>query len=169
MSFNSLQVGSPFFLLVKTKDKPVLSKGSVKTASAPRTDYKNGQAVIDVTAMIDGCERIFKDVPVNANIATEGDCIFAVDSANIQLAIENEIMVAERVIESYGYYETMAKDGKSLIEQVNPKYAEERRQERRIAAVEERMTETDKKIDKVLEMLSKLTATDKAIEPTLNL
>lgn len=170
MNFNSLQIGSTFYLLTKTKDKPVLTVGTVKNISTPRTNYQSGQTLIDITANIDGNDRLFKDVPVNTNIATEDNCIFAVDNASIQLAIENEIKIAHKVIELYGYYETMANDGKSLIEQVNPKYAEERRQERRIVAVEHRLTETDKKLDLALEMLKKLVPSDdNAKEPTLNL
>ena len=157
MNFNSLNVGSPIFVLTKTSTVPVMQIGVLKS-KVPLQNFN-----LDITATFDGVDKTFRNVPFGSEIATEGNDIFSGDAIKMQMAIESEMQASQQILNSVEYHRSMIEKGSGFIEKINPKYAKEKQQEREIAELKRKQKESDKKLDKMLEMLAKiLPATDNA-------
>lgn len=172
MDFNSLGQGSPFYVLNKA-DKPTLKIGTVKAKTNPQPKYQNGtngynvaniQQVINITATLDGKDEVFTDIPINVEVAQTGERIFTGSQTAMASVVENLMQQSKKALEQRAYHETMLAEGDKILETLNPKYAEEKRQAKTISDLERKQTETDKKLDKIsadnakiLSMLAQLT------------
>ncbi|MBQ3689369.1 MAG: hypothetical protein II937_05805 [Bacteroidales bacterium] len=177
MDFNSLGQGSPFYVLNKT-EKPILRIGTVKSKTTPQPKYQQGtnafnttnlQQVINITATIDGKDEIFSDIPFNVEVAKIGEnLIFSGSQTAMSAVVENLIQTSKKALEQVNYHKTMIDEGDRILEFLNPKYADEKRQAKTISELEKKQAETDKKLDKIstdnaqiLAMLKKLTGETK--------
>jgi hypothetical protein len=178
MDFNSLGQGSPFYVLNKT-EKPILRIGAVKSKTNPQPKYQQGtnafnttnlQQVISITATIDGKDEIFSDIPFNVEVAKIGEnLIFSGSQAAMSAVVENLIQTSKKALEQVDYHKTMIDEGDKILEILNPKYAEDKKQAKTISELEKKQAETDKKLDKIstdnaqiLAMLKKLTGETKS-------
>lgn len=172
MDFNSLGQGSPFYVLNKAAT-PVLRVGSVKSKTAPQPKYQNGvnafnttvQQVVSITATFDGKDEVFPEIPINVEVAKIGEnVIFSGSQTAMASVVENLIQGSKKALEMVEYHKTMISEGDKILEQLNPKYADEKKQARSISELERKQAETDKKLDKIsadnakmLDMLTRLT------------
>lgn len=173
MDFNSLGQGSPFYVLNKT-EKPVLKIGTVKGKTNPQPKYQNGtnafnaaniQNVITITATFDGKDEVFPEIPVNVEVAKIGEnVIFSGSQTAMASVVENLIQQSKKALEQVEYHKNMISEGDKILEVLNPKYADEKRQAKTISELEKKQAETDKKLDKIstdqaqiLSMLKQLT------------
>lgn len=179
MDFNSLGQGSPFYVLNKA-DKPALKIGTVKTKTNPQPKYQNGtngynvaniQQVINITATLDGKDEVFTDIPINVEVAQTGERIFTGSQTAMASVVENLMQQSKKALEQRAYHETMLAEGDKILETLNPKYAEEKRQAKTISDLERKQTETDKKLDKIsadnakiLSLLAQLTNDKKSTQ-----
>lgn len=164
MDFNSMGSGSPFYVL--RKSKPSLSIGTVKSKTNPQPKLQTGatvfngnniQQVVNITVTIDDKDEVFADVPTNAEVAQTADAIFTGSQTAMTSVVENFISQSRKALEMVDYHKSVLTEGDKMLEQLNPKYADDKRQARTIAELEKRQTETDKKLDKVLAMLTQMT------------
>ena len=171
MDFNSLAVGSPFYLLRKN-GKPTLLTGVVKSMSAPQPRYQpqaianafagqQVQQVVTVTATFDGRDETYSDIPINIEIAQSGTDTITGDREAMLQAVDAMIQTSKRALEAIDYHRAVCADGEQMIETLNPRYAEEKRQARTITDLEKRQADTDKKLDNILSILQKLDAPTK--------
>lgn len=173
MDFNSLGQGSPFYVLNKS-EKPILKVGTVKSKTNPQPKYQNGtnafntaniQNVISITATFDGKDEVFPEIPINVEVAKIGENVIFSGSQNAMAAVvENLIQSSKKALEQVEYHNRMIAEGDKILEVLNPKYAEDKKQAKTISELEKKQAETDKKIDKIsadnmqiLTMLKKLT------------
>lgn len=158
MDFNSLGQGSPFYVLNKA-EKPTLRVGTVKSKSNLQPKYQNGtnafntaniQQVINITATFDGKDEIFSDIPFNVEVAKIGEnVIFSGSQTAMANVVENLIQGSKKALEQVEYHKTMIAEGDKILELLNPKYAEDKRQARTITELEKKQVETDKKLDRI--------------------
>lgn len=167
MDFNSLAVGSPFYVLRKTADKPILEVGTVKGKTPPQPKYQsqavpsafngtNIQNVLTLTATINGQDVVFQEIPVNVEIAARGNETFSGSREAMLQAVDAMIQASKKALEMEAYHKAVAVEGEKMIETLNPRYAEEKRQARTICDLEKRQSETDRKVDDILTILRKL-------------
>lgn len=167
MGFNSLADGSPFYLLRKG-DKPTLEVGIVKSKTEPKPLYQptavpnafagmnNIQQVISVTATFNGRDETFTDIPTNVEIAAKGNVTFSGSREAMLQAVDAMLQTSKKALEEVDYHKSVIDEGEKMLETLNPRYAEEKRQARTIKALEERQTATDAKLDSILSILHKL-------------
>lgn len=158
MDFNSLGQGSPFYVLNKA-EKPTLRVGTVKSKSNLQPKYQNGtnafntaniQQVINITATFDGKDEIFSDIPFNVEVAKIGEnVIFSGSQTAMANVVENLIQGSKKALEQVEYHKTMIAEGDKILELLNPKYAEDKKQARTISELEKKQVETDKKLDRI--------------------
>lgn len=173
MDFNSLGQGSPFYVLNKA-DKPSLKIGTVKSKTNPQPKYQNGtnafntaniQNVVSITATFDGKDEVFPEIPINVEVAKIGEnVIFSGSQTAMASVVENLIQSSKKALEQVEYHKTMIVEGDKILEILNPKYAEDKKQAKTISELEKKQAETDKKLDKIssdnaqiLSMLKRLT------------
>lgn len=171
MNFNSLTEGNPFYVLRKG-DKPTLDVGVVKGKTQPQAQYQpqaipnaftglGNQQVISVTAIINGKEEVFQSVPIVAEIAERGNEVFSGSREAMLQAVDAMIQSSKKALEMVDYHKAVKVEGEKMLEILNPRYAEEKRQSRTIKSLEEKQLETDKKLDNILSILQKLDSPSK--------
>ena len=165
MDFNSLVNGTPFYVLRKG-EKPILDVGVVKSKSQPRAKFPTQtpnimsgmqmQQVIDVVATINGRDETFSDVPINVEIAARGNDTFSGSREAMLQAVDAMLQTSKKAIEQVSYHKSVINESEKMLEVLNPRYAEEKRQARTISDLEKRQAATDQKLDSILAILKKL-------------
>lgn len=167
MDFQSLGNGNPFYVLRKG-EKPTLDVGVVKSKSQPRAKFNTQtpnvmigmqpQQVIDVVATINGKDETFGEIPINIEIAERGNNTFSGSREAMLQAVDAMLQTSKKAIEQVPYHKSVIAESEKMIEVLNPRYAEEKRQARTISDLEKRQAATDQKLDSILAILQKLDA-----------
>lgn len=172
MDFNSLTQGASFYVLKKS-DKPTLEVGIVKSKSEPKAAYQsqtpnifNGlgsQQVVDVVVTIDNMDIPFNNLPVNAdNTSYNNGATFVSCNREATLqAVDTMIQSSKKALEQVDYHQNVLTEGEKMLETLNPRYAEEKKQARTIRDLQERADAQDKKLDKILSRLDEFFAPPK--------
>ncbi|MBQ2038391.1 MAG: hypothetical protein II486_02940 [Thermoguttaceae bacterium] len=165
MDFNSLGNGNPFYVL-KKGERPVLEVGVVKGKSAPRPQYQaqtqgvmsgmNFQQVIDITVTLNGSDRVIPNLPVNVEIAALGNETYSGSREAMLQAVDAMLQTSKKAIEQVPMHKSVVAESEKMLEILNPRYAEEKKQARTINDLERRQADTDKKLDTILGILQKL-------------
>lgn len=166
MDFNSLAVGNPFYVLRKS-EKPTLEVGVVKSKTQPQPKYQpqavpsafngtNIQNVVTITATINGRDEVFSEIPVNVEVAARGNDTFSGSREAMLQVVDAMIQTSKKALELVDYHKLVKVEGEKMIEVLNPRYAEEKRQARTISDLEKRQTESERKLDSILSILQKL-------------
>lgn len=167
MDFNSLANGNPFYVLRKG-EKPILEVGVVKSKTQPRAKFPTQtpnimsgvqiQQVVDVIATINGKDETFSEIPVNVEIAARGNDTFSGSREAMLQAVDAMLQTSKKAIEQIPYHKSVIAESEKMLEALNPRYAEEKKQARTIKSLEERQAATDAKLDSILAILQKLEA-----------
>lgn len=165
MDFNSLTNGNPFYVLRKS-EKPTLLVGVVKSKSQPRPQYQsnvpnvfagsNVPQVVTIVATIDGREETFTDIPLNVEIASRGSDVFTGSRDAMLQAVDSMIQTSKKALEMVDYHKVVRDEGEKMLEVLNPRYAEEKKQAKTISELERRQAEQESKLDSILSILRKL-------------
>lgn len=166
MDFNSLAVGNPFYVLRKS-EKPTLEVGVVKSKTQPQPKYQlqavpsafngtNTQNVVTITATINGRDEVFSEIPINVEVAARGNDTFSGSREAMLQVVDAMIQTSKKALELVDYHKLVKVEGEKMIEVLNPRYAEEKRQARTISDLEKRQTESERKLDSILSILQKL-------------
>mgnify|MGYP006872979075 CR=1 FL=1 len=156
MDFNSLASGSPFYILKKS-EHPTLLVGTVKERTASQPKYQaqavptafngtNIQQVMSITATVNGKDETFTDVPCNIEIAQRGSDTFTGSREAMLQAVDAMIQASKKSLDMMEYHRTVLAEGDKMLEVLNPRYAEEKRQTQTIKTLEAKQAETDKKL-----------------------
>ncbi len=155
MDFNSLGSGNPFYIL-KKGEKPILEVGVFKGKSNQRPQYQtqtpnamngmNYQQVIDITVTMNGADRIIPNVPVNVEIASFGNEIYSGSREAMLQAVDAMLQSSKKAIEQIPYHKNVISESEKMLETLNPRYAEEKKQARTIQALEEKQKATEQKL-----------------------
>ena len=165
MDFNSLTNGNPFYVLRKG-EKPTLEVGVVKSKSQQRAKFPTQtpnlmsgmqvQQVIDIVATINGKDETFNDIPINVEIAARGNDTFSGSREAMLQAVDAMLQTSRKAIEQVPFHKSVIAESEKMMETLNPRYAEEKKQARTIKSLEERQAATDQKLDSILRILQKL-------------
>jgi hypothetical protein len=71
-------------------------------------------------------------------------------------AVDAMLQTSKKAIEQVSYHKSVIAESEKMIEVLNPRYAEEKRQARTILDLEKRQAATDQKLDSILAILQKL-------------
>ena len=165
MNFDSLANGNPFYVLRKG-EKPTLEVGVVKSKTQPRAKFPTQtpnimtgmqmQQVVDVVATINGRDETFSEIPINVEIAARGNDTFSGSREAMLQAVDAMLQTSKKAIEQVPYHKSVISESERMLEVLNPRYAEEKKQARTIKTLEERQAATDAKLDNILAILQKL-------------
>lgn len=165
MDFQSLCNGNPFYVLRKG-EKPILEVGVVKSKSQPRAKFPTQtpnimtgvqmQQVVDVVATINGKDETFQEIPVNVEIAQRGNDTFSGSREAMLQAVDSMLQTSKKALDQIPFHKSVISESEKMLEALNPRYAEEKKQARTIKTLEERQAATDAKLDSILKILQKL-------------
>lgn len=165
MDFSSLGQGSPFYIL-RQGEKPILEVGTVKSKTQPHVKFPTQtpnlmtglqtQQVIDVTATINGKDETFNDIPLGVEIAAKGNVTFSGSREAMLQAVDTMLQTSRKALDQIPYHKGVIAESEKMLEVLNPRYAEEKKQARTISDLEKRQAATDEKLDSILRILQKL-------------
>lgn len=165
MDIQSLTNGSPFYVL-KKGECPKLEVGIVKSKSNPRPQYQtstpslmngmNFQQVVDLTVTINGNDRVINNIPLNVEIAAMGNETFSGSREAMLQAVDSMLQTSKKALEQIPLHKNVIAESEKMLEALNPRYAEEKKQARTINDLEKRQAATDAKLDSILSILKKL-------------
>lgn len=170
MSFSSIAVGSPFYIL-RRADKPTLEVGVVKskvdrqpygTQAAIPLAFANNNTSQNVSIVVDvnGKDVQVPDVPNNIEIASDKDgCMYSGSREAMLQAVDGMIQTSKKALEQVDYHKSVLTEGEKMLETLNPSYAEGKQQARTIKQLEERQAATDKKLDDILSAIKAMNST----------
>ena len=165
MDIQSLTNGSPFYVL-KKGECPKLEVGIVKSKSNPRPQYQtstpslmngmNFQQVVDLTVTKNGNDRVINNIPLNVEIAAMGNETFSGSREAMLQAVDSMLQTSKKALEQIPWHKNTIVEAEKMLEVLNPRYAEEKKQARTINDLEKRQAATDAKLDSILSILKKL-------------
>jgi hypothetical protein len=152
--------------VLKKGERPILEVGTVKSKSQPRPQYQtstpnlmnglNFQQVVDLTVTINGSDRVIPSIPINVEIAAMGNETFSGSREAMLQAVDTMLQTSKKALEQVPFHKSVIQESEKMLETLNPRYAEEKRQARTISDLEKRQTATDQKLDSILSILKKL-------------
>ena len=155
MDFNSITNGQPFYVLRKG-EKPLLEVGVVKSKSQPRAQYPMQtpnigvgmqiQQVVDIVATINGKDETFQSLPLNVEIAQKGNDTFSGSREAMLQAVDAMLQTSKKAIEQVPFHKGVIAESEKMLEVLNPRYAEEKRQARTIQSLEEKQKATEQQL-----------------------
>lgn len=159
MDFNSLGENSPVYIIRKKPFQFVTgtmkSKSQKQAGGNPFLPQPTPQTV-DVVVTVGGSDEILPGIPVNMETVEYRGSYYSVTSEGAQQAIANMMQMASKGKEEQEYYDSILSDGEKYIEQLNPQYAEGKRQARVVRELQERADAQDKKLDQILTFMKEL-------------
>lgn len=159
MDFSSLGENSPIYIIRKKPFQFVTgslkSKGTKPLTANPFMPQPQQQN-IDVVVTVNGSDEILPAVPINRDTIEYKGSFYSVSADGIQNAVANMMQLAKGNLDEHDYYKSVLTEGEKIMEQLNPQYAEGKRQARTIADLQERADKQDKKLDEILTFMREL-------------
>lgn len=165
MAINNLGNGNPFYIL-RQGEKPILEVGVVKQISQPHVPFQTQtpnimagmqmQQVVDATITVNGKDEVFPNIPIGVEIAQHGSNTFTGSREAMLQAVDAMLQTSKKALDQVPYHKSVIAESEKMIETLNPRYAEEKRQAKTIKTLEERQAATDAKLDSILAILQKL-------------
>ena len=165
MAINNLGNGNPFYIL-RQGEKPILEVGVVKQISQPHVPFQTQtpnimagmqmQQVVDATVTVNGKDEVFPNIPIGVEIAQHGNNTFTGSREAMLQAVDAMLQTSKKALDQVPYHKLVIAESEKMIETLNPRYAEEKRQAKTIKTLEERQAATDAKLDSILAILQKL-------------
>lgn len=156
--FSTLTRESNIYMLEKG-DNPRLRTAQVTGVNKTQLPYAPGityDQTVDVSVTADGESITFEKLPANADIASSGkDGIIVACTPE---AMTSEVMalvnLSRRALESVHMHELFLERSDDMLKTLNPRYAEERRREEKIASLENKIGGIEESIRGMRDMLS---------------
>lgn len=164
MDFNSLSIGSSFYVL-RRNGLSQLFIGTVKSKSNPQPQFGNNanlfntpnlQSFVNFVVNIDGNDEIFDNIPANIEIAARGNDTFSCSKDALIAAVGDAITANKKEIDMYDFRNNDAIELEKILETLNPRYADEKKRDSKISELEKRQSESDKKLDDIYALLKKM-------------
>lgn len=164
MDFNSLGLSAPIYVLKVVDGKPVYSVGSLKSKINPKTKYTNGQPnlynasnavqVFDIVVSFNGKgDEVFTEIPITAVVANTEDkkAFFSTSQTAIAGVLRDLIQSAQKALDQaeLDRHKAMIAEGSKIMESIDPRFAEEKRQARSISELQKSQQEWDKRFSKI--------------------
>ena len=162
MIFKELRPALPIYIF--DKSSMTYTQGKVVNANGPRYNanvqqpgsmpsFNMPQMVMDVTVEAGGKTTTYQ-LPDNVGAAAVGSMLIATDKSSILAELQATKANCEDYLAGVDKKKEMLAKCENLIEELDTSFKERKQFEDRISAVESTQTEQNKKLDKILDLLS---------------
>lgn len=165
--FQSLRTNQPFYILTKGIN-PRLDIGMVTAVSAPQMKFpampqgigSQPEYVVDVTVTVNGATQQYQRLPSNKEIADFGDSFGNIVVSMSRDAMNNELSTLKAKSEDHINRVEEEKQKiiayESILQQLNPEYAEKQKQDAEIANLKNQvaaMAQTSASLEQMMKQL----------------
>ena len=165
--FQSLRTNQQFYILTKGIN-PRLDVGLVTSVSAPQMKFptipqglgSQPEYVVDVTVSVNGATQQYQRLPANKEIADFGDSFGNIVVSMNRDAMNNEIVTLKNQSEDHIKRVEEEKQKiiayESILQQLNPEYAEKQKQEAEIISLRNQVATISQSYTNLENMMSQL-------------
>lgn len=165
--FQSLRTNQQFYILTKGIN-PRLDVGLVTSVSAPQMKFptipqglgSQPEYVVDVTVSVNGATQQYQRLPANKEIADFGDSFGNIVVSMNRDAMNNEIATLKNQSEDHIKRVEEEKQKiiayESILQQLNPEYAEKQKQEAEIISLRNQVATISQSYTNLENMMSQL-------------
>lgn len=167
--FQNLRANSQIYILHK-EASPYIEVGQVVSISQPQpkfpvTNFINPQEmVVDVVVKINDNNITLQKLPANLDVADQGTVNGALVITTSREAMNAEVDSLRQkslsILNSVDYHKKIVQDCESLLQTLNPEFAEQKQQKQEINALKQQMSELMGSIKEVMATLKKETKID---------
>ena len=165
--FQSLRVNQQFYILTKGP-QPRLDIGTVTSVSAPQMKFPSlpqglgaqPEYIVDVTVQVNGATQQYQKLPANKGIADFGDGFGNIIVSTSRDAMNSELATLKNKSEEHIRRVDEEKQKilmyESILQQLNPEYAEKQKQEAEIANLKSQvsaMAQSNANLEKMMSQL----------------
>lgn len=165
--FQSLRTNQPFYILTKGIN-PRLDIGMVTSVSAPQMKFptmpqglgSQPEYVVDVTVTVNGATQQYQRLPSNKEIADFGDSFGNIVVSMSRDAMNNELATLKTKSEDHIKRVDEERQKiiayESILQQLNPEYAEKQKQDAEIAHLKNQvaaMAQTNANLEQMMSQL----------------
>lgn len=170
MDFNSLGQNAPVYVLKIINGEPVYSVGTLKSKINPK-QKNNGQPnmffpnqgavqVFDIIVSFNGKDEVFTEIPITSEVSNTEDMknFYSTSQNGISRVLGDLIQKSKKALEpsELERHKIMIEKGSAIKEQIDPHYAEEKKQARTITELQQGYSSLNKRFDNVEKMLTEL-------------
>ncbi len=165
--FQSLRVNQQFYILTKGSN-PRLDIGTVTSVTTPQVKFptipqglgSQPEYVVDVVVSVNGTAQTFQRLPANKEIADFGDGYGNIVVSTSRDAMNNEIVTLKNRSDEHIKRVDEEKQKiiiyESILQQLNPEYAEKQKQDAEIASLKNQMATMAKTNANLESMMQKI-------------
>jgi hypothetical protein len=163
MDFNSLGENSPVYVVRKKPFQFLTGTLKSKVSKQPSNPYmpQAAQQPIDVIISVGGSDETIPSVPTGMEVVEYKGSYYSTTADGAQQAISGLMQVGRDGIDNQPYFNSLITEGEKALEDINPQYAEGKRQARVVKELQERQDAQDRKLDKILAFMQDLTGSPK--------
>lgn len=164
--FSQLRKGNTIYILEKSETPPTLKVGQVVEEGKQVPKYKTPQIgqygiqpemVVDVTEVKVGEQTYkFEKLPVAASVYDYGNAIVSDNREAMLQEVETMRTQSQQVLDSVDYHKSVVSSVEDMLEELNPRYKEEKKRDAAIRDLSERFDDFEERIDKSLAGIEKL-------------
>lgn len=148
--FSNLRPNSQIYILHK-ESTPYIEVGSVVSVSQPVPKFAVSnfmapqELVVDITVKINDNNVTLQKLPANLDIADQGSANGAIVITTSREAMNSEVDSLRQkslgIINSIDYHKKIVQDCETLLQRLNPEFAEQRQQKQEIDTLKTQMSE----------------------------
>lgn len=161
--FSNLRSNSQIYILHKDQI-PYIEIGQVVSVSQPQPRYQPGnfmlssqELVVDVVVNINGNNVTLQKLPANLDIADQGtvngSLFISVNKDAMNQEINNLRQKSLDILNSMDYHQKMVQEYESLLQRLNPEFAEQKQQKQEIDSLKIQMAEM---MSSIKELMTKI-------------
>lgn len=157
--FSNLSQNSILYILDLKGDNKILT-GPIEKVSPPRPRYNNFnpnmEMVVDITAIIKGEKREFKNVP-NSNIVNFGEESFVLAESKETLSSYITAMLnnSKNIVDSVDKHKKLITDYECALEELNPEVKANAEKDKAIKTLQDQVSSLQDNINKILNLVAK--------------
>lgn len=157
--FSNLSQNSILYILDLKGDNKILT-GPIEKISPPRPRYNNFnpnmEMVVDITAIIKGEKREFKNVP-NSNIVNFGEESFVLAESKETLSSYITAMLnnSKNIVDSVDKHKKLITDYECALEELNPEVKANAEKDKAIKTLQDQVSSLQDNINKILNLMAK--------------
>lgn len=114
---------------------------------------QNNAQATDIVVTVNGSDETIPGIMPCMEAVEYRGSFYCTTSEGAQQAVANLMQMAKSVLDEKPYYESVLSEGEKTMEQLNPQYAEGKRQARTIEELQRRQDDQGRKLDKILSRL----------------
>lgn len=163
MDFNSLGENSTIYILRKKPFEYLCGTLKAKSTKQQQFPYiaQTTPQPFDVVINVNGSDEVVAGIQNGMETVEYHNSYYSTTLEGIQQAMANMMQMASNGKAEQPYYDSILEKGEKYMEQINPQFAEGKRQARSIKNLETRVDAQDKKLDEILGFIRDLSGSPK--------